>query len=629
MTCEFHGVPLWCFPIVKDHTAAFFSTHAQLFSFFSTHSQFSFSSQCFAVMSERMGYGSGNTNEESIEAVEVQCYVQQSHRTISVAATGSVAAGPMDEIKGLSQPAAVTWNPLKLPGTILIIIMLLWRFWVLHYREDDDDDEASDIFSTRRSSSTRNLHFVSTIIRENALIPSRLQFPYPEFYRLLSSPISHSSVVSLAFSVLGTYWMGATNEIDFGTIPFLSLNVSMAILSGLLGLLLVKILSICMARYTGTALGSGSLGPIAMGYSPVVFAWMVIASLERQTLHIPIPGLPLTVPTITVLFFVQFNALIPVGLLIAKCIEGAGGRRNGASFLLAGNLSGVIVGFFLHSGIFPANLLVPHLLIPFGLAVSRFVCMLLGANDNNSSEPARCDKVGYGFADAANGDDASTVATTGLEIGNGKSSDGRGHHQDETEEDEAISVLSVRPVSNTERNFLPLVRLLLLTSSLLSFSAFDHGMALGQMAVAILYHFGTRTRLSMETVSSDGSSGWSSIGKAQGSADRSLAASAIHMFRSTLLSLCVLVFADAMSAGSWIVSYIFITADKSVSYNASAIAAFIGLRLFVNILAMISVSALLGPRIGKSGSAINIGDACTNLLGPVFSWVKAVGESIL
>ena len=187
------------------------------FSFFSTHSQFSFSSQCFAVMSKRMGYGSGNTNEESIEAVEVQCYVQQSHR---VAATGSVAAGPMDEIKGLSQPAAVTWNPLKLPGTILIIIMLLWRFWVLHYREDDDDDEASDIFSTRRSSSTRNLHFVSTIIRENALIPSRLQFPYPEFYRLLSSPISHSSVVSLAFSVLGIYWMGATNEIDFGTIPF-------------------------------------------------------------------------------------------------------------------------------------------------------------------------------------------------------------------------------------------------------------------------------------------------------------------------------------------------------------------------------------------------------------------------
>ena len=579
---------------------------------------------------DMMGYGGGNMNDESIEAVEVQCYVQQSHRTISVAATGSVAAGPMDEIKGLSQPAAVTWNPLKLPGTMLIILMLLWRFWVLHYREDDIEEDTSDVFSTRRSNSTRNLHFVSSIIRENALIPSRLQFPYPEFYRLVSSPIAHSSIVSLAFSVFGVYWMGATNEIDFGTIPFLSLNVSMAILSGLLALLLVKILSLCMARYTGSALGTGSLGPIAMGYSPVVFAWMVIASLERQTLHIPIPGLPLTVPTITILFFVQFNALIPVGLFIAKCMEGAGGGRNGTNFLLVGNVAGVIIGFFLHSGVFPANLLVPHLLIPFGLVVSRFVCTILGANEGNSSDPARCDKVGYGYADNANDDDASTVATTGLEMGNGKRSDGRSHHQDEgSEEDEAVSVLSVRPVSKTERNFLPLVRLLLLTSSVLSFSAFDHGMALGQTAVAILYHLGTNARLSMEAISNDNSSGWSSIGKAQGSADRSLAARAIHMFRSTLLSLCVLVFADAMSAGSWIVSYIFITADKSVSYTASAIAAFIGLRLFVNILAMISVSALLGPRIGKSGNAINIGDECMNLLGPVFSWIKSVGEKLI
>ena len=580
-----------------------------------------------------MGYGGGSTNDETIEAVEVQCYVQQSHQTINVAATGSVAAGPMDEIKGLSQPAAVTWNLFKLPGTMLIIILLLWRFWFLHYSEDDDEEDSSDIFSTRRSNSTRNLHFVSTIIRENALIPSRVRFPYPEFYRLVSSPIAHSSVISLVFSVLGIYWMGATNEQDFGTIPFLSLNVSMAILSGLIGLLLVKILSICVSRYTGAAFGSDSFGPIAMGYSPVVFAWMVIASLERPTLHIPIPGLPLTVPTITILFFIPFNALIPVGLLIAKCMEGTGGRRNGTSFLLVGNVAGVIVGFFLHSGVFPVNLLVPHVLIPIGLVVSRFICVILGANKDNVAEVTRCDKVGYGYADTANDDDNSTAAATGLEMGNGKMGNGKGGsgrgHQDQSEEDEAVLVLAVRPVSNTERNLLPLVRLLLLTISLLSFSAFDHGLALGQTGAALLYHLGISTRLSMETVTNDGSSGWSSIGKAQSPADRSLAARSIHMFRSTLLSLCILVFADAMSAGSWIVSYIFITADQSVSYNSSAIAAFIGLRLFVNLLAMISVSALLGPRTGKNEKAINIGDECTNLLGPVFSWVKSLGEKIL
>mmetsp|Transcript_28180 Transcript_28180/g.81506 ORF Transcript_28180/g.81506 Transcript_28180/m.81506 type:complete len:930 (+) Transcript_28180:275-3064(+) len=580
-------------------------------------------------IADLMGHGGGRMNDEPIEAVEVQCYVQQSYQTISVAATGSVASGPMDEIKGLSQPATVTWNLLKLPGTMLIIILLLWRFWFLHYREDDEEEEASDIFSTRRSNSTRNLHFVSTIIRENALIPSRVRFPYPEFYRLVSSPIAHSSIVSLVFSVLGIYWMGATNEIDFGTIPFLSLNVSMAILSGLIALLLVKILSACTTRYyTGAAFGSDSLGPIAMGYSPVVFAWMVIASLERPTLHIPIPGLPLTVPTITILFFIPFNALIPVGLLIAKCMEGTGGRRNGTSFLLVGNVAGAIVGFFLYSGVFPANLLVPHLLIPIGLVVSQLICAISGAKKVKASEFTRCDKVGYGYADTANNDDTSAAATTGLEMGNGKGGNGRGH-QDESEEDEAVSVLAVRPVSKTERNFLPLMRLLLLTTSLLSFSAFDHGLALGQTGVALLYHLGTSTRLSMETVTNDGSSGWSSIGKAQSSADRSLAARSIHMFRSTLLSLSIMVFADAMSAGSWVVSYIFITADQYVSYNTSAIAAFIGLRLFVNLLAMISVSALLGPRTGKSGKAINIGDECTNLLGPVFSWVKSLGEKIL
>jgi len=573
--------------------------------------------------------GGGNMNGEAIEAVEVQCYVQQSHRTISVAATGSVAAGPMDEIKGLSQPAAVTWNPLKLPGTMLTIIMLLWRFWVLHYRKDDNSDDTSDIFSTRRSSNSRKLNFVSTIIRENALIPLHLRFPYPEFYRLVSSPIAHSSVLSLAFSVFGIYWMGATNEIDFGTIPFLSLNISIAILSGLMGLLLVKILSICMTRYTGSVPESDSLGPIVMGYSPVIFAWIVIASLERPTLHVPIPGLPLTVPTITIFLFVQFNALIPVGLLIAKCMEGSGGKKNGTSFLLIGNVAGVIVGFLLHSGILSVNLLVPHLLIPIGLVVSWFVCVRLGANDGNLSDSTRCDKVGYGYSDTANGDDASTVATTGVETGNGKNSNGRGYLQDEIEEDEAVSVLSVRPVSNVERNFLPLVRLLLFTTSLLSFSAFDHGMALGQTAVALLYHLGASTRLSMETPSNDGSSGWSSIGKAQSFADRSLAARAVYMFRSILISLSVLVFADAMSAGSWIVSYIFIKADKSVLYNVSAIAAFIGLRLSVNILAMTSVSALLGPRTGKNGKPINIGDECANLLGPVFGWVKSLGEKIL
>ena len=105
----------------------------------------------------------------------------------------------------------------------------------------------------------------------------------------------------------------------------------------------------------------------AVGYSGVLFAWMVVASLE-QTHTCPIPFLPnVCFQTYTLGEHLRFNFGPWVQLGVAQLI------LPRVSFL--GHLSGILCGFVLHWRIFPAEVLAsPQVLVPLVLLLHwRFV----------------------------------------------------------------------------------------------------------------------------------------------------------------------------------------------------------------------------------------------------------------
>jgi membrane associated rhomboid family serine protease len=170
-----------------------------------------------------------------------------------------------------------------------------------------------------------------------------------ELWRSFSGATAHFEPLHLGFNMMTLYSLGTELEPSYGSIPFMFYNISLIPIATLIMMSIVYL----QIKRTG---GNAALGETStVGYSGVLFAWMVIASLERSE-TCPVPFLPTVCFSTYEFWKFKFNVGPIVQLFVAQLI------MKRVSFV--GHLSGIIAGFALHWNLLPLELVQPAILIP-------------------------------------------------------------------------------------------------------------------------------------------------------------------------------------------------------------------------------------------------------------------------
>jgi membrane associated rhomboid family serine protease len=157
-----------------------------------------------------------------------------------------------------------------------------------------------------------------------------------EFHRSFTGATAHFEPLHLGFNMMSLYALGSELELRYGSISFLFRNISLIPMTTMIMMALVWI----QMRYTGNDQLKYTR---TIGYSGVLFAWMVISSLERNSMC-PIPFAPEICFNTHIFsvgsFDLKWNFGPMVQLVLAQVI------MPRVSFI--GHLAGIICGFIMH-----------------------------------------------------------------------------------------------------------------------------------------------------------------------------------------------------------------------------------------------------------------------------------------
>ena len=177
-----------------------------------------------------------------------------------------------------------------------------------------------------------------------------------ELWRSLSGATAHFEPLHIGFNMMSLYALGSELEPMYESIPFLFHNMCLIPLTTIVMMTLVWL----QMRWTGDERLKQTK---TVGYSGVLFAWMVVSSLERRS-TCPVPFLPdlcfktKELGTASKMWNLKFNFGPVVQLCIAQMI------MPRVSFI--GHLGGIICGFILHWNILPREVFYsPQVVIPF------------------------------------------------------------------------------------------------------------------------------------------------------------------------------------------------------------------------------------------------------------------------
>jgi membrane associated rhomboid family serine protease len=194
-----------------------------------------------------------------------------------------------------------------------------------------------------------------------------VQGPHFEIWRAFSSAFSHFALIHLGFNMMTLHSLGTileNNSLDapissLSSIEFLAYNLALVIatIATLTGF---TYLQIQLARRNNQAQRENQLlNTPVIGFSGVLFAWMVVQTLDyAESCPLPsiFPDLCFATHTLPILN-IRWNVSPMVSLIFTQVLI-----RN-ASFM--GHLSGIICGYtFIHIGVVPYKLVVPNVLIP-------------------------------------------------------------------------------------------------------------------------------------------------------------------------------------------------------------------------------------------------------------------------
>mmetsp|Transcript_6098 Transcript_6098/g.13302 ORF Transcript_6098/g.13302 Transcript_6098/m.13302 type:complete len:746 (-) Transcript_6098:113-2350(-) len=182
-----------------------------------------------------------------------------------------------------------------------------------------------------------------------AKVYSKIVLDY-DLWRSFTGATAHFEPLHLGFNMMSLYSLGMELEEGYGSINFLFYNISLIALTTAVMMALIWL----RIRYTSdTSLTETS----SVGYSGVLFAWMVVASLERHR-TCPVP-------------FIQGLCFDTYSLFGGRLKVSAGPivQLGVAQFIMprvsfTGHLAGIICGFFLHWNLLPLGLFCPQVLIP-------------------------------------------------------------------------------------------------------------------------------------------------------------------------------------------------------------------------------------------------------------------------
>jgi membrane associated rhomboid family serine protease len=157
-----------------------------------------------------------------------------------------------------------------------------------------------------------------------------------EYWRMITASFSHFDLFHIGFNMLSWYQLGSL-EIIYGSMPFLYLNVALVFLT----MLICVGFSYVQIRYMNM---TNVIGQQAVGFSCVLFAWMVAASV-RMDAYCPLFFYPslcfktyhFDVPLLPFLKYFPINAGPFALLIVTKLIIPR------SSF--TGHLSGILIGF--------------------------------------------------------------------------------------------------------------------------------------------------------------------------------------------------------------------------------------------------------------------------------------------
>ncbi|GKY90438.1 hypothetical protein MPSEU_000017600 [Mayamaea pseudoterrestris] len=177
-----------------------------------------------------------------------------------------------------------------------------------------------------------------------------------EAWRCLSGATAHFEIWHLGFNMVCLYALG--NQLEgtgmYSSISFFLLNLSLILVTKVVWCMLQYGQSMYRRQRNGNATPNTE-DEWTVGYSGVLFAWMVVAALN-QSATCPIPFLPQLCFRTYVVAGMVFSFAPLVQLAVAQLI------LPRVSF--SGHLAGLLVGYVLHWGLLPMKVLHPAILIP-------------------------------------------------------------------------------------------------------------------------------------------------------------------------------------------------------------------------------------------------------------------------
>ena len=390
-----------------------------------------------------------------------------------------------------------------------------------------------------------------------------------ELWRSFSGATAHFEPLHLGFNMMSLYSLGMELEENFGSINFFLYNVSLIVLTTavMMNLTWLRI------RHTGnTALSETS----TVGFSGVLFAWMVVASLERSN-TCPVPFLPDMCFDTYNFWGLKFNAGPLVQLVIAQFI------MPRVSFV--GHLAGIICGFLVHWSLVPLSLFGPQILIPASFLAHLWIvrkCVPIERDANAEDEEALNLVEGQGDENVR----SSTQRRPGERV-------------------------------SRRHRLLALVKNAMLAISILSLVLYDISLILSQVMVVAFYTLSVQSNALLLWYRGQSSSSVDDKRKITMEMSRGGI-----LWRGSVLSLVLLLVTDAMTLTGWIIASINVVAERNLLVGFWPAVVIMLLRLSINFIGLCLAVGVLHDLVECGEGSFVI------VFGLVLSWGREISDKM-